>query len=114
LKVRTPEDLRRAAREIHEKFACATLVKGGHLRGGREAIDIFFDGQKELLLSAPFQAAGKLHGTGCTYSAAITACLAKGFGLEKALIASKDYILQAISRREYAAGHPVLNSLHSR
>ena len=112
--VRTPEDLRRAAKEIHRRFGCAALVKGGHLRGCREAIDIFFDGQKELLLSAPFQAAAKLHGTGCTYSAAITACLAKGFSLEKALLASKDYILQAIVRRGYAAGHPVLNSLHSR
>ena len=53
-KIASVEDMRAAAREIHARFGCAALVKGGHLRGLREAVDIFFDGQTELLLCAPF------------------------------------------------------------
>ena len=64
-------DLRAAARELHQRFGCAALVKGGHLRGLREAVDIFYDGRQELLLSAPFIRGVSTHGTGCTYSAAI-------------------------------------------
>src|SRR3989442_15283655 len=48
------EDLRRAAKEIYKRFHCAALVKGGHLRGMKEAVDIFYDGKQELLLAAPF------------------------------------------------------------
>src|SRR5207247_1757371 len=40
--LKSVEDLRRAAKELHRRFGCAALVKGGHLRGGREAVDIFF------------------------------------------------------------------------
>src|SRR2546426_7959983 len=50
------EDMRAVAREIHSRYGCAALVKGGHLGGHAqaEAVDIFFDGRTELLLSAPF------------------------------------------------------------
>src|SRR5690242_12634337 len=48
------EDLRDAAKLLQRRFRCAVLVKGGHLRGLREAVDIFYDGREELLLSAPF------------------------------------------------------------
>src|SRR6266436_5116232 len=65
-KVQSPEDMRKAAREIHRRFGCAALVKGGHLLGSKEAIDIFYDGTRELLLSALFIKGAKLHGTGCT------------------------------------------------
>ena len=91
-KISSPEDLRSAAREIHARFGCAVLVKGGHLPFGKplksdllkrkfnrqlkhptmqQAMDIFFDGKTELLLSAPFVRGISTHGTGCTYSAAI-------------------------------------------
>src|SRR5215469_1051839 len=68
-KIREPEDLRAAARTIHSRFGCAVLAKGGHLKNSRESIDIFFDGQTELCLSAPFVRGVSTHGTGCTYSA---------------------------------------------
>ena len=40
-KIASVENMRAAAREIHARFGCAALVKGGHLRGVREAVDIF-------------------------------------------------------------------------
>ena len=104
------EDLRAAARELHERFGCAALVKGGHLRGGKEAADIFYDGHNELLLAAPFIEGVSTHGTGCTYAAAITAYLALGHILPLAVELAKEHITQAIARHQIVAGHAVLNN----
>jgi len=110
-KLQSPEDMRNAAWEIHRRFGCAALVKGGHLLGSKEAIDIFYDGKHELLLNAPFMKRGRLHGTGCTYSAAVTAYLARGRDLRDAVILGKKYITQAIADCYFAANHPVLKKL---
>ena len=104
------EDLRSAAKELHERFGCAALVKGGHLRGGREAADFFYDGHNELLLTAPFIKGVSTHGTGCTYAAAITAYLALGHILPMAVELAKEHITQAIARHQTVAGHAVLNN----
>ena len=96
-KIRSPEDLRTAARKIVARYGGAALVKGGHLKNSREAIDIFFDGHTELLLSAPFVKGVSTHGTGCTYSAAICAALALGHALPHAVEIGKNFITAAIS-----------------
>ncbi len=100
-KLASVEDLRVAAKEIYARFGCAALVKGGHLKASREAVDIFFDGRTELLLSAPFIKGVSTHGTGCTYSAAITAALALGHDLPRAVEIGKNHVTRAIvnSRR---------------
>ncbi len=104
------EDLRRAAKKLHQRFGCAALVKGGHLRGLRKAVDIFYNGNEELLLSAPFVRGVSTHGTGCTYSAAIVAQLARGLPMAKAVASAKEFISQAIAQSLVTAGHTVLNS----
>ena len=109
ISIREPEDLRHAAREIHERFGCAALVKGGHLPNTREAIDIFFDGHSELLLSSPRVRNIKTHGTGCTYSAAITAHLARGEKLPRAVQLAKRFVTAAIAKSLRANSHAVLN-----
>ena len=103
------EDLRIAAREIRARFGCAALVKGGHLPGGREAVDIFFDGRTELLLSAPFVKGVRTHGTGCTCSAAITAYLARGCGLPQAVKRAKEFVTRAIAGSYRIGNHSALN-----
>jgi hydroxymethylpyrimidine/phosphomethylpyrimidine kinase len=108
-KLNSVEDLRAAARTIHQRFHCAALVKGGHLRGLRDAVDIFFDGKTELFLSAPFVRGVSTHGTGCTYSAAIAAYLALGHDLPRAVQLAKDFITRAIARSVRAGKHSVLN-----
>jgi len=110
--IRSPEDLRTAARALHRRFGCAALVKGGHLRGGKEAIDVFYDGRTELLLSAPFIARISTHGTGCTYSAAITAHCARGLSLTEAVERAKAFITQAIAQSVRVGRHWALNSFH--
>ncbi len=103
------DDLRAAARIIHQRYGCSVLVKGGHLRDSDSAIDIYFDGTEELMLSAPFAKGVSTHGTGCTYSAAITAACAQGLPLAKAVILAKNFITQAIHESLKAAKHCVLN-----
>jgi len=97
-KLMSVEDLRAAAREIHARFGCAALVKGGHLENLREAADVFFDGKTELLLSAPFVKGVRTHGTGCVYSAAICAALALGHDLPHSVEIGKEFVTSAISR----------------
>ncbi|MGC8991509.1 MAG: bifunctional hydroxymethylpyrimidine kinase/phosphomethylpyrimidine kinase, partial [Verrucomicrobiia bacterium] len=88
---------------------CAALVKGGHLTGLREAVDLFTDGKTELLLSARFVRGVSTHGTGCTYSAAITAWMARGHDLARAVVHAKGYITGAIAGSRKAGGHGVLS-----
>jgi len=112
VKLKTPEDARHAARDLHSEFGCAVLVKGGHLRTGKEAIDFFFDGKNELMLSAPRVPRVKTHGTGCTYSAAIAAYLARGKPLPSAIAAAKEYVSVAITNSyRIGNGHQALGWL---
>lgn len=106
-KVRTPEQMRSAARRVHEISGGAVLIKGGHLIG-RSAIDVYYDGRTELLLSAPFLRGINTHGTGCTYSAAIAAYIAHGKAMEPAVRNAKEYITQSIARSKSVGAFQVL------
>jgi hydroxymethylpyrimidine/phosphomethylpyrimidine kinase len=106
--INTIEDLRGAARRIYELYDCAALVKGGHLENTREAVDFLFDGTNEFMLTAPFIRGVATHGTGCAYSAALTAGLARGMNLREAATAAKTYITEAISRSYKAGNHTAL------
>ena len=112
-KISSPEDLRAAARKLYSRFGCAVLVKGGHLKNSRTAIDVFFDGETELLLSAPFVLGVSTHGTGCTYSAAICAALALGHDLPRAVELGKDFITAAISNSYRIGRHFALSQFKS-
>lgn len=106
-KIPDVESLRMAGREIFEKFGCAALVKGGHLKGN-EAVDFYFDGEVELMLTAPFVKGVSTHGTGCTYSAAITGHLAHGYPLDHAVELSKGVVTDAIASSIRVGKHFVL------
>lgn len=107
--IREPEDLRSCARQLHRAFGCTVLLKGGHLTNSTEAIDIFYDGNSELMLSAPFLKGRKLHGTGCTYSAAITAYRARGYDLPGSIKRAKEFITTVIADSPRAGKHYVLS-----
>jgi hydroxymethylpyrimidine kinase/phosphomethylpyrimidine kinase len=110
MRIRSEKTMRAAARAIHERWGCAALVKGGHLTSAGEAADIFFDGKTELLLTAPRVKGVKTHGTGCVYSAAIAAQVAKGFSLVEAVTEAKQFVTQAIAESIRAGRHDVLNT----
>ena len=92
--VQTLDDMRRAARLIHEMGARAVLIKGGHR--GPDATDILFDGAEWREFPAERIETPHTHGTGCTYSAAITAGLACGLSLGEAVARAKRFIHEAI------------------
>ncbi|HSU55015.1 MAG TPA: bifunctional hydroxymethylpyrimidine kinase/phosphomethylpyrimidine kinase [Candidatus Dormibacteraeota bacterium] len=110
-KLRSVDELRAASRMLHERFHCAVLIKGGHLKASRQAIDVFFNGRRELLLTAPFVKGIHPHGAGCTYSAALAGYLALGEDLLRAVKKSKTYITQALARGKMAGTHFLINSL---
>ena len=103
-----PEAMRTAARQCQEAFGCAVLVKGGHLPRCSEAIDLLYDGRQEWLFRARRLRSLRLHGTGCTYAAAITAGLARGLELPEAVAWAKIYVTGAIAHSRRVAGHTVL------
>lgn len=107
--LKTPEDLRSAARELHERFGCAALVKGGHLRNLTTAVDFYHDERDALMLEAPRIQKVSTHGTGCTYSAAIAGYVALGCRLAYAVELAKTYISNAIAGAVRAETHTVLN-----
>jgi hydroxymethylpyrimidine/phosphomethylpyrimidine kinase len=91
------DDMRRAARQIAALGPRAVLVKGGHLDTGQDAVDLLYvDGAEELFSSQRYKTV-HTHGTGCTFSAAITAELAKGTELAGAVKAAKRFISEAIA-----------------
>jgi hydroxymethylpyrimidine/phosphomethylpyrimidine kinase len=85
-----------AAKALAKKYRASILLKGGHLRGAN-AIDLLFHQGELTEFSAPFVRGVETHGTGCTYSAAITAGLASGFALEQAIKRAKKFVTESIA-----------------
>lgn len=94
-KIETVEEMKLAAEELVTKYgAKAALVKGGHLEG--EAIDFLYDGDRMYSFSTERIHTTNTHGTGCTYSAAITAYLGQGLPLVQAVEKAKRFVTAAI------------------
>jgi hydroxymethylpyrimidine/phosphomethylpyrimidine kinase len=109
-KILTPKEMQSAAKEIFQRFGCAALVKGGHLRSGAQAIDIFYDGKTEIILRSGFISGISTHGTGCTFSAAIAARVAHGDDLRTAVRRAKKFITRAIRESIRVSSHNVLRN----
>lgn len=97
-KIRDRSSMEQAGKELKKKFKAAILLKGGHLRGNR-AVDLLFVEDKIVEFSAPFVSRVATHGTGCTFSAAITAGLARGLSLEESIRRAKNFVTDSIARR---------------
>jgi hydroxymethylpyrimidine/phosphomethylpyrimidine kinase len=104
MRVVDPEDMEEAARRIHGMGPRYVLVKGGHLKG--DATDLLWNGREFTRFTAPRIDSANTHGTGCTFSAAIAAGLARGQALGDAIRSAKAYVTRAI-REGFAAGRGV-------
>jgi hydroxymethylpyrimidine kinase/phosphomethylpyrimidine kinase len=93
MSLKTVEDMKEAARKIKGMGARSVVVKGGHLKG--DAVDVFCDRDIQLFTSERIDTLNT-HGTGCTFSSAITAGLAKGDNALTAVKKAKQYITEAI------------------
>jgi len=102
-------DIEAAARELLALGPDAVLIKGGHA-AGPEAADLLFDGRTVRWLRAPRIETRNTHGTGCSYSAAITARLARGEPLEAAVDGAKHWLTRAIATAPgLGRGHGPIN-----
>ncbi|HKV73045.1 MAG TPA: bifunctional hydroxymethylpyrimidine kinase/phosphomethylpyrimidine kinase [Gemmatimonadales bacterium] len=109
LRVNDPADMERAGRRLLELGAEAALVKGGHLAGDR-VTDILVTREGARHFTRSRIATTSTHGTGCTLSAAITAGLALGHELPRAVSEGLDYVHRAIAAAPgLGAGHGPLN-----
>jgi hydroxymethylpyrimidine/phosphomethylpyrimidine kinase len=96
-KIRDRQSMHRAGKELKRKLGTAILLKGGHLAGDY-AVDLLFIDERVVEFSAPLVHGVATHGTGCTYSAAVTAGLASGLSLEEAIRRAKKFVTKSIAR----------------
>jgi hydroxymethylpyrimidine/phosphomethylpyrimidine kinase len=94
--IKNRKQMEDAAKALAKEYRVAILLKGGHLRGDN-AIDLLFHHGELTEFSAPFVRGVETHGTGCTYSAAITAGLASGFSLVQAIKRAKKFVTKSIA-----------------
>jgi hydroxymethylpyrimidine/phosphomethylpyrimidine kinase len=105
----TAANLDQCAVDLFSRYTVPVLLKGGHL-DTVDALDVLVTGNGLEHFSAPFVKAVAPHGTGCAYSAAITACVANGHSLEQSVSRAKQYITAAIANcQHWADGHQTLN-----
>jgi hydroxymethylpyrimidine/phosphomethylpyrimidine kinase len=95
--IKDRQAMHRAGKELEREFGTAILLKGGHLAGDGVVDLLFIDG-KVVEFSAPFVRGVATHGTGCTYSAAITAGIASGLALEQAIRRAKKFVTESIAQ----------------
>jgi hydroxymethylpyrimidine/phosphomethylpyrimidine kinase len=106
------EAMREAARRIHAHGPSIVVVKGGHSEGAPS--DLVFDGAAIVVLDGERIETRNTHGTGCTFSAAITANLALGLEPLEAIERAKLFITEAL-RNSYSigAGHSPVNHFYA-
>ncbi len=89
------EDMKRAAEDLHGMGAENVVIKGAAVE--EEVIDILFDGEDFLELTGKKFYSNK-HGTGCTFSSAITANISKGLSMKRSVEVAKDFVGDAIEQ----------------
>jgi hydroxymethylpyrimidine/phosphomethylpyrimidine kinase len=110
-RVTTLDERRQAARDLLALGPRAVVVKGGHADG--DAVDVYWDGVTLEELPAERIATGNTHGSGCVFSAAIAAGLARGRDPLTAVRAAKEFITGAIELSlELGRGHGPVNPMY--
>lgn len=103
MQITNQQEKKQAAQILIDEGAKAVIIKGGHSKEA-EAVDLFYDGSTFHSFTAPRIDTKHTHGTGCTFSAAITAYLAQGLSLYQATLNAKSFITAAISH-SLSLGH---------
>ncbi|MBM7551969.1 bifunctional hydroxymethylpyrimidine kinase/phosphomethylpyrimidine kinase [Thalassobacillus pellis] len=106
-----PEEMKEAAKALHQLGPEYVLVKGGSLTT-HQAVDILYDGNEFKELYAERVETIHTSGAGCTYSAAIAAELAKGSSMEQAVDFAKNFVTEAI-RHSLSFGRGIGSTNHA-
>lgn len=93
--IKSSSDIEQGAREIAGMFGAACVLKGGHLETADRrdvVVDVLCVGNDVQVFEGPRVNTDKTHGTGCMFSAAMTAALANGSSIPDAVATAKDYV----------------------
>jgi hydroxymethylpyrimidine/phosphomethylpyrimidine kinase len=104
-------EARRAACRLGE-LAAVVVVKGGHLRDADTCVDVVWNGTKCVEIGRPRVRTEHTHGSGCTFSAAIAAWIARGSDVGEAIERANEFVHAAIeagARWNLGRGHGPLN-----
>lgn len=93
---KTVDEVKDAAKTIHDKGANNVIIKGGSGIDGDKAVDVYYDGEAFHLLTTDKIDASYNHGAGCTFASAITANLANGHSPLEAAENAKAFVTSAI------------------
>lgn len=93
---RTRDDLRDAAKAVHEFGPRWVLIKSGHLPDDPECVDLLFDGNEAVPLTGPRYSTPHTHGAGDAFASAITAALARGEPVPEAVRAGKRFVTRCV------------------
>jgi len=107
-------EMRAQARTLHELGSGSVLFKGGHFEAP-EAVDTLFDGTHYDRIALPWVDTKNTHGTGCTLSSAIAACLAHGASMRDAVFRAKAYLADALAHADelsIGAGNGPVHHFH--
>ncbi len=108
VKITCPDDMIQSAAQLLKTGVKCVVIKGGHLDG--DATDLIYTKEEQHFLYAARILSKCTHGTGCTFSAALTAYLARGLDVIDAVKCAKTYITQAIiTASEIGSGHAPTN-----
>jgi hydroxymethylpyrimidine/phosphomethylpyrimidine kinase len=97
MEIKNLHDMKQAAERIKDMGCGWVVIKGGHMEDSHESVDIAYNGDQFFTLTGPRIETKNSHGTGCTFSSAIAAGLAKGYDMVHALQTAKKFISAAIS-----------------
>jgi hydroxymethylpyrimidine/phosphomethylpyrimidine kinase len=114
VRIASDDDMRDAAQRIHEMGTDAVVVTGGH-RSGDVVTDILFDGHGFAEFRVQRIAGTNVHGTGCTFAAAVAAHLALGRSRREAVLLAQQYVAAAMTNAlAVGRGARVLNHFGTR
>ena len=98
LTIKDMQDMEKAAMTLKDMGPEIVIITGGHMH--EKALDLYYDGSFQTLESKKIH--GQYHGTGCVFSASLSALLALGWSGSESFKKAKEFVHNAIVR----AGHP--------
>ncbi|WP_174842923.1 bifunctional hydroxymethylpyrimidine kinase/phosphomethylpyrimidine kinase [Neobacillus mesonae] len=110
MSIQTDQEKRDAAKKLYDLGVSNIIIKGGHDEDPSESTDVLFDGQHFYKFTSKRMKTKNTHGTGCTFSASLTAELAKGASIQEAVETAKQFIQAAIEDQiQIGNGHGPTN-----
>lgn len=112
INIQTVEDMKEAAKEITKLGTEGVLVKGGHLETEEKIHNVLLYRGNLTEYEEPRIPVSKVHGTGCTLSASITAYLTRGLNIRNAVKEAGGFMTDAVrGRLEIGKGASIVNPL---